>query len=177
MMGLNFFELADLAKNKSCDKHTKLGALIININGKVLIDSCNTIPHGIKITDDRLERPIKYQYIEHAERNACFYAAKYGIPLDGTILFMSCNPIPCTECARAIIQSGIGMIIGRNIENVASKKWDDSCNFALELLKEAGIVIVFLDETYNIETLIGDPSESYKKFLINCCNNFDQLTK
>ncbi len=40
-------------------------------------------------------RPIKYQYIEHAERNACFYAAKHGIKLEGTILWMSCNPIPC----------------------------------------------------------------------------------
>ncbi len=165
-----FFELADQAKIKSCDKHTKLGAIILDTNGKVLIESCNTIPQGLEITDDRLERPIKYQYIEHAERNACFYAAKHGIKLEGTILLMSCNPIPCTECARAVIQSGIKMIIGRDIENVASKKWDDSCNFALELLKEAGIIIVFINED-NKFNIIGNPSEIYKQFLTSIGHN------
>jgi dCMP deaminase len=165
-MALQFFELADQAKTKSCDKHTKLGAIIIDINGNVLIESCNTMPTGIKITDERLERPIKYQYIEHAERNACFYASKHGIKLEGTIMCMSCNPIPCTECARAIIQSGIKMIIGRDIENVASKKWDDSCNFALDLLKEADIIIVFINENGKFN-VIGNLPETYKQFLVS----------
>ncbi len=159
------FNLADEAKLKSCDKHTKLGALIIDINGQILIESSNTIPKGLEIKDERLERPIKYQYIEHAERNACFYAAKHGIKLEGTIMVMSCNPIPCTECARAVIQSGIQMIVGRDIDNVASKKWDDSCNFALELLKEAGITVVFINETTNKFNIIGNPSASGKEFL------------
>jgi dCMP deaminase len=165
-MELNYFKLADQAKINSCDKHTKLGGIIIDINGNVLVESCNTMPQGIEIKDDRLERPIKYEYIEHAERNACYYAAKNGIKLEGTILLMSCNPIPCTDCARAVIQSGIKMIIGRDIDNVASKKWDDSCNFALNLLKEAGIIIVYVGEN-NKFNIVGNLTENYKQFLMS----------
>jgi dCMP deaminase len=165
----SFINQADQAKFKSCDKHTKLGAIIVDIKGNVLIDSCNTIPLEVNITDDRLERPIKYQYIEHAERNACFYAAKHGIKLDGTIMIMSCNPIPCTECARAIIQSGIKMVIGRDIENVASAKWDDTCNFALELLKEAKVAVVFVDGN-NKFRIVGDSGNKYKQFIEDLMN-------
>jgi dCMP deaminase len=160
----NLLLLADVAKLKSCDKHTKLGAVVTDLQGNVLIDSCNTIPDGLVITDERLERPTKYQFIEHAERNACFYAAKHGIKLEGTIMIMSCNPVPCTECARAIIQSGIKMVVGKDIENVASKKWDDSCNFALELLKEAGVIVVFVNELGQFN-IVGNLTDEYRQFL------------
>src|SRR5271157_2542052 len=107
-----FFAEADLAKEHSCDVHTKIGAILVNLHGNVLISECNNMPVGIKVAPERLERPTKYSYIEHAERNAIYSAALQGISPEGLIMVMSCNPVPCTECARAVIQSGIAMIVG-----------------------------------------------------------------
>ena len=165
-MFTDFFSIVDNAKLGSCDKHTKLGAIVIDVDEKVLIESCNTMPEGISITEERLERPIKYQYIEHAERNAVFYAARHGIKLEGTILCVNCNPVPCTECARAVIQSGIKMIIGRDIKNMASERWDESCKFALDMLKEAGVVVVYVNDKREFR-IIGSISDTYKKILLN----------
>ena len=161
-----YFRLADDAKKHSSDKHTQLGACIVNLGGEVLIRAAsNSIPDGVKVTDERLERPIKYQYIEHSERNACFYAARHGIALNNSIMYMSCNPVPCTECARAVIQSGIKLVVGRDISNVASKKWDDSCNFALEMLKEAGVMVAFVDVERDVCTRVLGCDSSHFLFL------------
>lgn len=159
-----FLDTARQAKEESCDKHTKLGAAVVDLNCLILVTASNTMPEGIEPTDERLERPLKYNYIEHAERNACFHAAKFGIKLDGTVMFMSDNPVPCTECARAIIQVGIKMIVGRNVKNVASSKWDESCNLALEMLKKAGVVVVYVADDLALE-IVGNPEPTYAHFL------------
>ena len=160
------FQVADNAKLTSCDKHTKLGACVVDLDGNVLVTASNTMPDGLEIKPERLERPIKYEYIEHSERNACFYAARRGISLDGTIMYMSCNPVPCKECARAVIQSGIKLVVGRDIRNVASKKWDDSCSFALDMLSEAGVMVAFIDVERNVCTrIVGRISKPHLQFL------------
>jgi dCMP deaminase len=41
----------------------------------------------------------------HAERNAIYFASRFGIKLEGGILFST--SAPCFECAQAIIQAGI----------------------------------------------------------------------
>lgn len=41
----------------------------------------------------------------HAEANAIAFAARFGIPLSGTVLY--CTHQPCTKCGELIIQSGI----------------------------------------------------------------------
>jgi len=41
----------------------------------------------------------------HAERNAIAHAAKYGIALEGTIMYST--TAPCKDCAQMIIQAGI----------------------------------------------------------------------
>lgn len=147
-----YFAIAERVKKGSSDIHTKIGAIIVDSKGEVLVEASNAIPKGLSVSAERLERPVKYQYIEHAERNACYHAAKKGIQLEDTIMIMSCNPVPCTECARALIQSGVKMIVGRDTENIASSKWDDSCILALEMLIEANVAVVFVaeDESFRI---------------------------
>jgi len=45
----------------------------------------------------------------HAEQNAIVYAAKYGIPITGTILYVTTSP--CITCAKLIVQSGISRVV------------------------------------------------------------------
>ena len=124
----------------------------------VAIEACNTFIQGIAVTPERLERPAKYTYIEHAERNACFSAAKRGFCMDGCTMVMSCNPVPCAECARAIVQSGVKRVVGPDMSQTASSKWDTSCSVGEQLLTEAGVILTFVDpKTGCITKSIGEP--------------------
>jgi len=63
-------------------------------------------------------RPAKYRWTEHAERNAIFSAARMGVSIVGATMYLPW--FPCAECARAIVQSGIGALVAYQPgENVA----------------------------------------------------------
>lgn len=53
---------------------------------------------GVKDLTDRFERPTKYSFFEHAERNAIFTAARHGIRTEGATLYV--QALPCVDCAR-----------------------------------------------------------------------------
>lgn len=121
----------------SPDRSTQNAAVVV-ANNQMLITGINTFPKGVAETDERLERPLKYQFIEHAERNAIYGAARYGIYLDGATMY--CPWAPCIECARAIIQAGISELVTHNIPQHAEREdWKLSIEAALEILKEGGV--------------------------------------
>ncbi len=69
----------------------------------------------------------------HAEQNAIIQAAKFGISIDGATMYTT--HCPCITCAKMIINAGIKKVVyGREY---ADKR-------GLELLKEAGIEVVYL---------------------------------
>jgi len=45
------------------------------------------------------------QIVEHAERNAIAFAARYGNALEGA--WLTCTHAPCLACAKSIINAGI----------------------------------------------------------------------
>jgi dCMP deaminase len=63
----------------------------------------------------RWERPQKYEYVEHAERNAVYNAARIGVSLLGCRAYLNWEPRPCVDCCKAFIQAGIIEVIGPNI--------------------------------------------------------------
>jgi len=111
-----WLELAQLISTWSPDKSTKVGAVIINDQNEILSTGYNGLPSGFDYAEFNEEniygRPQKYNYFEHAERNAIYLAAKKGTPLLGGILYLSWEPVVCADCARAIIQSGIKTVVG-----------------------------------------------------------------
>lgn len=52
----------------------------------------------------------------HAEANAIFVAAREGWSLKGCTIYMNC-PVPCMDCLKAIIQSGIDEVVCTNKGN------------------------------------------------------------
>jgi dCMP deaminase len=94
--------------SKSKDPKTKIGAIIVKDN-RIISTGYNGMPHGI---DDNItwrhDRPEKYRWFEHAERNAIYSAAKHGIGTQNASLYT--NAMPCADCARGIIQSGIKQV-------------------------------------------------------------------
>lgn len=106
-----YLKLAEANAELSPDPSRKTGCVIVMPNDAqgrtVIVHGNNHFPQGVK---PRLEKPEKYTYIEHAERNAIYAAAKTGTPLAGGTIFLTWYP--CADCARAIVQSGIKRLVG-----------------------------------------------------------------
>jgi len=142
-----FFDINDAMKKKSKDQSTKVGCTVVGPDNEIRSTGCNGFPRGVN--DDlpeRQERPLKYEWIEHAERNAIYNAARVGISLKGCRIFM--DWYPCIECARAIIQSGIVEIVidGREFEKKEAQwneRWADKIKMSKQMLDEAGIKVRF----------------------------------
>ena len=47
--------------------------------------------------------------MEHAERNAIYNAARAGTPRKAARIYVEI--MPCMDCARAIVQAGIGEVV------------------------------------------------------------------
>ncbi len=105
--------------------------------------SVNEFPAGVEYTDERWERPLKYSIIEHAERNAIYKAARSYQATDGQVLVAFWAA--CADCARAIIQTGISELVTMTPTRTPHGGWDDSIKVAMEMLKEAGVVVTFVD--------------------------------
>ncbi len=126
----------------STDPSTQNGAILWNPFSKmIMIEAANHFPDGVMESDARWERPLKYSYVEHAERNAIFKAARYGIQTTGFIMYVPW--FACADCARAIIQSGIEEVVGHKDVNdkmlAEHPAWEDTVNIAYGMLTEAGI--------------------------------------
>lgn len=108
----HFMSIVYLVASKSKDPSGHVGAIITNSDNSIISTGYNGLPRGCD--DDknifyRHRRPTKYSWYEHAERNAIYNAARTGIPLKDSILYTL--GLPCVDCARAVIQSGITSII------------------------------------------------------------------
>lgn len=133
-----FLEIAEVVAAKSKDPHTKIGAVIVGPERQIVSTGFNGFPRKIAEVDWRLERPIKYNFMVHAEMNAIYNAARHGIPLRGCHMFVT-GLAPCSKCAMGIIQSGIESVLGAAPAPGPSGKWEEDAIFAQDLFLEAGI--------------------------------------
>ena len=138
--------IANLVSTKSKDKSTKAGAIIIGEGNIILSTGYNGFIRDMDDTLDELhERPEKYFWTEHAERNAIYNAARRGVPLLNTMMYTTAYP--CVECARGIIQAGIVEVMLPRIEEDSFiksgrwKDWKESRNKAFELFIAAGMEV------------------------------------
>mgnify|MGYP003542669025 CR=1 FL=1 len=138
-MDLDYLKKAyEIAIQYSTDKSTQNGALLVSSEGEILCSAANNFPSGVKETLERWERPTKYSFVEHAERNVIYKAAKFGIKTEG--LTMYCPWFACADCGRAIIQAGIKKVIGHEVhEEHTHKSWLESIAIASKMFDEAGI--------------------------------------
>lgn len=140
------------AAQKSPDPSTQNGAVLTTRHGpitdiphpKPYISHCNTFPEGVRITEERLERPLKYNYIEHAERNVILQAAREGVPTAGATMYVLWAA--CSDCARAIIQAGIRkIVVSQKMMDGTPAHWKDSIKHAFVMFEEADIEVEYFD--------------------------------
>jgi dCMP deaminase len=127
---------------ESPDPRTKVGCVIVAPDGSLLCTACNNYPHGIAQDNaEHLSAPSKYVWIEHAERNAIYKAARQGLSTAGSTLVVELPP--CVDCARAIIQAGISQAV-INEERSAEyngEQYSSEHPIAEMRLAEAGVLI------------------------------------
>ena len=133
-----FFSLCDTILKQSKDPSTKTSCVIVGPNNEVRSLGYNGVPRGVADIESRFERPLKYKWVEHGERNAIYNAARAGIALDGCLIYIMWYP--CADCARAIIQSGIiQVIIPAGSAEYGKERWGEDFKISKVMFEEAGI--------------------------------------
>jgi dCMP deaminase len=139
-----FLNIAEQVKLKSKDNSTQIGAVIVGEDNEILSTGYNSFPRGLDDTiEERQERPEKYHFMVHAESNAIVNAARIGSPIKNTKIYLTCG-VPCSDCAKLIINSGIIEVFCKNVENdVKGDIWVKSKKKTLEMFKECNIKLTF----------------------------------
>ena len=135
-------KLAKEVSSWSKDTSTKVGAVITTKKGAPVSWGFNGMPMGIN--DDvaeRNERPLKYKWMCHAERNAMDLAPS-GVSLEGCIMFVTFSP--CSNCAQSIIQRQLSTIVvdANHTADKMPERWQEDMKVATEMLKEAGVEVL-----------------------------------
>ena len=149
-----FMAMARTCALKSKDPSTKVGAVIVGPGNEIRSTGYNGFPRNVDedvILEEPLgltrwtHKPTKYKYVEHAERNAIYNAARVGTPTDECRVFMTAPP--CHECARAIIQAGIYEVVYPEDHPFKNRPdWAESLAEAKSMLEEVDVLVTELYE-------------------------------
>jgi dCMP deaminase len=125
----------------SNDRNRGVGCVIVGDANLLLSIGYNGFPRGVdEMRGSRHDRPAKYLWTEHAERNAIYNAARVGVSTAGAEMYLPWYP--CADCARAIVQSGIQRLIC--LEPVErDSTWDEHFEVSTVMLAEGGVTVTW----------------------------------
>jgi dCMP deaminase len=139
-----FLRLIDnIAERATCDRG-KSGCLIVKdkriittgyVGSPPGLPHCDEVGHDMrKIVDETGD--VKQHCVRtiHAEQNAILQAAKIGIPIEGSTMYVKMEP--CRTCAMMIISTGI--------KRVVCKKRYHAAEETRRMFKQAGVELVTL---------------------------------
>lgn len=151
-----FFTEGYLSARKSKDRRTQVGAVIVDSHNNIRVKGYNGLCRGEDDARDEFHvQPLKGDLHEHAERNALYTAARFGIAVDGLTMFVTLAP--CFSCARAIIQSGIKKLVLHTARDIPERG-------VLDLLDRRGVTVEWWDGVPLISGIMIDG------LLINDCS-------
>ena len=116
-----YIRMASIWSENSYCQRRKVGALIVK-DKMIISDGCED--------DNNVTKP----YVLHAEANAITKIARSNNSSDGATMYVTASP--CIECAKLIIQAGIKRVVYSEHYRLED---------GIELLKRAGIEVVFVD--------------------------------
>jgi dCMP deaminase len=133
-----FLDLCEHVATWSKDPSTKLGSVIVDSKKRVVSIGYNGFPRGVFDYEERYEdRPTKYLFVAHAERNALDNAP---MMVDNCTMYVTL--LPCNECAKSIIQKGITTVVTYRPEREDVFNW----NTTLAMFNEAGVNVVYVEK-------------------------------
>jgi len=132
-----FMDLAEMVASWSKDEFTKVGAVIVDDEKRIISTGFNGFPIGVDDeVPERHERPTKYFFFEHAERNALNFA---NVDVAGMTMVVNC--FPCADCMRGVLQNGIATVLCPAPDPSRPDRFA-SCNAAYDMAMDKGISLV-----------------------------------
>jgi dCMP deaminase len=137
----------ELSQRSKCASR-QVGCIIVHDNN-ILSIGINGSPSGSNLCQNlnsicprkklgfKSGEGVEYCPAQHAERNAITRAAKKGVSLNNSTLYLWATVTPCQQCAGSIINSGISRI-------VLPKEAKDYDSLANHLFNSSKIIIEFI---------------------------------
>jgi dCMP deaminase len=133
-----FLDLCEHIATWSKDPSTKLGSVIVDDKKRIVSVGYNGFPRGVMDYEDRYnDRPTKYLFVAHAERNALDNAP---MMVDNCTMYVTLEP--CVECAKSIIQKGIKRVVTYPTTRQDVFNW----NIARQMFKESGVELIYVEK-------------------------------
>lgn len=139
-----FLNIVELVKDRSTCLRRKVGAVIVK-DKRILATGYNGAPNGCLHCEEvgclrkKLGIPSGERHelcrALHAEQNAIVQAAKHGISIDESVIYVTAQP--CVICSKLIINAGIKKVIYKG-------EYPDE--ISMQLLEEAGIDVIRYSE-------------------------------
>ncbi|MCJ8332199.1 MAG: dCMP deaminase family protein [Lentisphaeria bacterium] len=132
-MDKHFLRLAWVTgMNLSKDPRTKVGAIIVTEDTRQVSIGYNGFPSKLKETPERWEKPLKYDYVIHAELNAIM-----NCPFDTKGAWLYCTHQPCHRCLEHLVNAGIKRVVYNRVYRSLTHKdiWDEVSNLFDEVLQ------------------------------------------
>ena len=147
-----FMNMLPAIASRSKDPDTQIGCLIVGTDKGIRTSGYNSFPRGIRDdVPERFIRPVKYRWMHHAERSAMDAAARTGVALLGSTMYIS--RIPCINCEPGVVNVGIREVI---YDSCAQAKWITTTPQYAEdyidvttMFTEAGILLTGWDSFLN----------------------------
>lgn len=134
-----FTEMCALVASRSRDD-CPVGVVIVGEEQVVLATGYNGLPRKVSDLEFRFgDAEEKLRWVVHAEANAICNAARVGVSLLNSTLYV--NKFPCAACAGAIVQAGVQRLVTEDDHMWRKNPTGDRGSRALRILMEAGVEI------------------------------------
>jgi dCMP deaminase len=132
-----FIELARHIAGWSKDPSTQVGCVVVGPDREIRSTGFNGFPRGVEDNDRLQNRDTKYPIVCHGEENAIMHAARIGVALKGCVAYVTF--MPCTRCARSLIQAGITEVVVP--QHDIPERWAEDMALSKALLQEANVFV------------------------------------
>src|SRR5690606_27568597 len=141
-----FMQLAEQLATWSKDRSRRVGCIVVGPNNEVRATGYNGFPRGVDDSvEERYERPAKYKWTEHSERNAIFNAARVGVSLAGCRLYGT-TLCPCAACARGRSFKSESRRSSAYLQDFSDPFWREDFRIAQTMFREGGVLVVHPEE-------------------------------
>jgi dCMP deaminase len=134
-----FLDVARIISTWSKDPSTKVGAIAVNVERKIVAQGYNGFPAGCDDSPAFYDnRESKYSRIIHAETNVICNACNAGVGLHCATIYIY-GMYPCPECVKLLAQVQVGRIVFTVGETQNLEKWKSDFDTSKALMRELHI--------------------------------------
>ena len=136
-----FLELAWVISQWSKDPSTRVGAVIVDSDRRIVSTGFNGAAQGL--TDDVSSMPRERRLLRtiHAEENALLFSHR---SVQSCVIYVT--HMPCAKCCSKLIQAGIVRIVVPVQSTEFLERWEDDISETRCMVNECGIQLDVLGE-------------------------------